>query len=38
MLVDGELRELGDLKYLLSPQDLMAVNHLPELIQVRFIL
>eukprot|EP00959_Pyramimonas_sp_CCMP1952_P351522 7365038-Pyramimonas_sp.AAC.1 len=26
LLVDGILRELGDVKYLLSPQDLMAVE------------
>ena len=34
LMVDGELRDLGDIKYLLSPQDLMAVEHLPQLIQV----
>ncbi|GIL91502.1 hypothetical protein Vretifemale_19091 [Volvox reticuliferus] len=32
LLVDGVLRELGDVKYLLSPQDLMAVEQVPELI------
>ena len=32
LVVDGELRELGDVKYLLSPQDLMAVELVPELI------
>ena len=26
LLVGGELREMGDFKYLLSPQDLMAVE------------
>ena len=26
---------MGDEKYLLSPQDLMAVERVPELIQVR---
>lgn len=34
LVVDGELRELGDVKYLLSPQDLMAVEHLSQLIEV----
>lgn len=34
LLVNGNLQELGDIKYLLSPQDLMAVEHLPQLIQV----
>ncbi len=31
-VVDGEQRELGDLRYLLSPQDLAAHEALPELI------
>ena len=35
LIVDGALREMGDVKYLLSPQDLMAVEHLPQLIRVR---
>lgn len=26
LIVDGELKDLGDVKYLLSPQDLMAVE------------
>jgi hypothetical protein len=26
LIVDGALRELGDVRYLLSPQDLMAVE------------
>jgi putative protease len=30
-IVDGEKRELGDLRYLLSPQDLAAHDALPEL-------
>ena len=33
LVVDGELREMGDVKYLLSPQDLMAVELVPELIE-----
>jgi len=33
LVVDGALRELGDKKYLLSPQDLAAVNQIPALIQ-----
>ena len=32
LVVDGELREMGDVKYLLSPQDLMAVEMVPSLI------
>ncbi|KAG2432764.1 hypothetical protein HYH02_012897 [Chlamydomonas schloesseri] len=32
LLVDGVLRELGDVSYLLSPQDLMAVEQVPDLI------
>jgi U32 family peptidase len=31
-IIDGERRELGDLRYLLSPQDLAAHEALPELI------
>lgn len=34
MLVDGELRDLGDKRYLLSPQDLAAVEEIPRLIQL----
>jgi len=30
--VDGILKDLQDVSYLLSPQDLMAVSHVPELI------
>jgi putative protease len=32
-IVDGERRELGDLRYLLSPQDLAAHEALPELME-----
>jgi putative protease len=32
LVVDGELRDLGDKKYLLSPQDLAAVREIPDLI------
>ena len=33
LVVDGALREMGDVKYLLSPQDLMAVEMVPSLIE-----
>lgn len=33
LVVDGERRELGELRYLLSPQDLAAEEALPELVQ-----
>lgn len=33
LLVDGELREQGDYRYLLSPQDLMALEQLPRLVR-----
>jgi collagenase-like PrtC family protease len=33
LIVDGILREMGDVKYLLSPQDLMAVEQVPALIE-----
>jgi len=33
LLVDGELRTQGDYRYLLSPQDLMALEQLPRLIR-----
>ncbi|MEW5305319.1 MAG: hypothetical protein WDW36_007867 [Sanguina aurantia] len=33
LLVDGVIKELGDMKYLLSPSDLMAVELVPQLIQ-----
>jgi putative protease len=32
LVVDGALRDLGDKRYLLSPQDLAAVNDIPDLI------
>jgi putative protease len=32
-IVDGERRELGDLRYLLSPEDLAAHDALPELME-----
>lgn len=34
MLVDGELHDLGDKRYLLSPQDLAAVDEIPRLIEL----
>lgn len=34
LVVDGALKELGDRRYLLSPQDLMAVQEIPQLIQL----
>lgn len=34
MLLDGELRDLGDKRYLLSPQDLAAVDEIPRLIEL----
>lgn len=33
MLVDGEPRDLGEFRYLLSPQDLAAVHHVPALME-----
>ncbi|MEN9468735.1 MAG: hypothetical protein RL630_468 [Verrucomicrobiota bacterium] len=32
LIVDGALRDLGDKRYLLSPQDLAAVNQIPKLV------
>lgn len=32
LIVDGEDRELGDVRYLLSPQDLAAYDHVKELL------
>lgn len=32
MIVDGALRDLGDKRYLLSPQDLAAVDEIPHLV------
>ncbi len=34
MIVDGVKRDLGDKRYLLSPQDLAAVREIPELIRL----
>ena len=34
LVVDGVLRDLGDRRYLLSPQDLAAVNDIPVLIDL----
>jgi putative protease len=34
MIVDGELMDLGDKRYLLSPQDLAAVQEIPRLIEL----
>lgn len=34
MFVDGEARDLGDKRYLLSPQDLAAVDEIPRLIEL----
>ena len=34
MIVDGVKRELGDKRYLLSPQDLAAVEEIPELVRL----
>ncbi len=34
LVVDGQTRELGDVKYLLSPKDLAGVRAVPELIDI----
>ena len=34
LIVDGVLREMGDKRYLLSPQDLAAVSEIPQLIEL----
>ncbi len=34
LLVDGQLRDLGDKKYLLSPQDLAGIDQIPDLIRL----
>ncbi len=34
LIVDGAVKELGDRRYLLSPQDLAAVKEIPELIRL----
>ena len=33
LLIDGQLRDLGEVRYLLSPQDLAAVDLLPDLVR-----
>ncbi len=37
LIVDGVLRDLGDRRYLLSPQDLAAVNEIPRLLELGVI-
>jgi putative protease len=37
LIVDGALRDLGDRRYLLSPQDLAAVEEIPALIEAGVI-
>ncbi len=34
LVVDGETRDLGDRRYLLSPQDLAGIDQIPELIRL----
>ena len=34
LLVDGDLRPLGDARYLLSPQDLYALDLIPEIVEL----
>jgi putative protease len=34
LIVDGEIKDLGDRKYLLSPQDLAAIQEIPDLIRL----
>ena len=34
LVVDGETREMGDQRYLLSPQDLAGIDEIPELIRL----
>ncbi len=34
LIVDGELRDLGSSRYLLSPQDLFALEQIPELVRI----
>ena len=33
LVVDGDAREMGDVSYLLSPQDLLGIHHVPQLVQ-----
>ncbi len=37
LIVDGMKRDLGDKRYLLSPQDLAAVNEIPELVRLGIV-
>lgn len=37
LVVDGETRELGDRRYLLSPQDLAGIGEIPELLALGVI-
>jgi putative protease len=37
LIVDGEKREMGDKRYLLSPQDLAAVEEIPELVRLGIV-
>jgi putative protease len=37
LVVDGLTRDLGDRKYLLSPQDLAAVEEIPELVRLGIV-
>jgi putative protease len=34
IVVDGEVRDLGEKSYLLSPQDLAAIGEIPELMRL----
>jgi U32 family peptidase len=34
LIVDGEMRDLGASRYLLSPQDLFALEQIPELVRI----
>lgn len=34
MVVDGQLRPLADSRYLLSPGDLFALHHIPEIVRI----
>ena len=34
LLVDGEVRPLGDARYLLSPGDLLALEQIPEIVKI----
>ncbi len=34
MIVDGQMRPLGDARYLLSPGDLHALHHIPEIVGI----